>query len=522
MPPKLSDGSSAEESSISKWGVTATIICGMIVIGPPFYAMYVALPKIMVSFSAEVEQAQWVISVFAIAEAMMMPTVGWLGSVIGSRRLYMSALSAYMLFTLLAALSWSIESLIAFRILQGLAEGPLQPLCVALFYRSFPPQQRGLAVGIYILAWALCGILAYSGGGYLIEHLSWRLVFLVTLPLGIPSLVLAIRFLPGAGEGRRRTLDIWGLLSMVGFLVPLLLALNHGPREGWDTAVTRVCFAIAAPALLAFVVLELTRKEPFVDLRLFRIFSFSMASVVRFLHSTGLHTYAFLVALFVQQTLGYTPLQAGLMMLPGAMVMGGAGLLVGRLADTIAPRAILAVGLTSLALVGYTFSFVTPLTTAAWLVLLLIWLRVSTECIFSPLNVAALRTLPEASVGMGSGVLHVIMGIGAAVGTAGTASLLGRWTHHHSRVAAQEGNPLSLEGRAIVSGVEEIWRSAGEAETQLSANVAETLQAYVRDGATVAAFQDLFLVIALLYLVTVIPALLVVPPKRGKGGGSKM
>jgi DHA2 family multidrug resistance protein len=517
MLPKPRDGSQISDAIPAKWGVTATITCGMLVVGPPFYAMYVALPKIMVSFSADVEQVQWVISAFAIAEAVMMPTVGWLGSVLGYRRLYMSALSAYMLFALLSALAWNIESLIAFRILQGLAEGPLQPVSVALFYRSFPPPQRGLAVGLYILAWALCAILAYSSGGYLIEHLSWRLVFLVTLPLGLPSLMLAMGFLPAGGDGQRRSLDGWGLTAMVCFLVPLLLALNRGPRYGWDATFTLVCMAIAAPALLAFVALELMRREPFVDLRLFKNVPFSMASIVRFLHSTGLHTYAFLVALFVQQTLGYTPLQAGLMMLPGAVVMGGAGLLVGRLADKIEPRAIVVVGLTSLALVGYALSFVSPLTTVAWLILLLVWLRMSTECIFSPLNVAALRTLPEAHVGMGSGVLHVIMGIGAAVGTAGTASLLSRWESHHSLTAAHEGNPLSLDGRAIVSGVEEVLRGAGAVEAQLGAEVDAALQAYARAEASIAAFQDMFMLIALLYAVTIIPALLITPPRQPKG-----
>jgi DHA2 family multidrug resistance protein len=467
MPPTSADGHQVDEQYLSKWGVAATITCGLIVVGPPFYAMYVALPSMMLDFGVHVEQAQWVISAFAIAEAAMMPTLGWLSSVLGYRRLYIWALSAYMLFALLAALAWNIESLIACRVLQGLAEGPLQPLCVALFYRSFPPQQRGMAVGLYILAWALCGILAFSGGGYLIEHLSWRLVFLATLPVGIPSLILALRFLPDGSDGRARRLDVWGLLSMVAFLVPLLLALNHGPRQGWGATVTWVCLAIAAPAFLAFIALELTRREPLVDLQLFKIFPFAMASVVRFLHSIGLHTYVLLVALFVQQTLGYTPLQAGLLMLPGAMVMGGAGLLVGRLADTIEPRAILAVGLMSLAMVGYAFSPVTPLTTMTGVMLLLVWMRVSIECIFSPLNVAALRTLPDALVGMGSGVLHVLMGIGAAIGTAGTASLLGHWT--------QRRGPME-------------------------------------------AFQDMFLMAAAVYLVTIVPALFMASPTPEKRG----
>jgi hypothetical protein len=317
----------------------------------------------------------------------------------------------------------------------------------------------------------------------------------VTLPVGIPSLMLAMAYLPDSRDGQRRSLDAWGLLAMIGFLVPLLLALNRGPREGWDATFTLVCFAIAAPVLLAFVALALIHKEPFVDLRLLQIFPFSMASVVRFLHSTGLHTYAFLMALFVQQTLGYTPHQARLMMLPGAAVMGVAGLLVRRLADKLEPRAILVVGLTSLALVGYAFSFVTPLTTVAWLVLLLIWLRMSTECIFSPLNVAAL-------------------------GTAGTASLLGRWQRYHFLAATQEGDAMSLDGRTLVSGIEDAWRGAGEVEAQIETNVAAALQAYMLEGATVAAFQDMFLVVALLYLVTIIPALLIVTPQRQKGCGS--
>jgi DHA2 family multidrug resistance protein len=465
MAPIFGHSAHRAELIPPKWGVAATVTGGMLVVGPPFYAMYIALPRLMHGFGADVEQAQWVLSAFSIAEAAMMPTVGWLGRVVGDRRLYMTALAAYMLFALLAAGAWNIEALIVFRILQGLAEGPLQPLSVALFYRAFPPAQRGLAVGLYILSWALCALLAYSGGGYLIQHRSWRLTFLMTLPLGLPSLVLARRFLPDGRDARRHGLDAWGLLSLVGFLVPWLLILNRAPRHGWHTPFTLVCLATAAPALLAFVRLELRRAEPFVDLRLFRTASFAMAALVRFLHSVGLHAYAFLVALFVQQTLGYTPLQTGLLMLPGAAVMGGAGLLMGRLADIIEPRLLLVAGLADLALVGYALSFVTPATPTAWLVALLVWLRMSTECIFSPLNVAALRTLPDAQVGMGSGILHVIMGIGAAVGTAGTASLLGRWA---------------------------------------------------QDDA-VAAFQELFGLTALLYAVTIVPALWIAPPARRKG-----
>jgi DHA2 family multidrug resistance protein len=462
MSSKTTTDVPASQTFPSKWGVAATVTCGLIVVGPPFYAMYVALPRIMADFGADVEQAQWVISAFAIAEAVMMPTLGWLATAVGYRRLYMATLSAYMLFAFLAATAWSIDSLIAFRILQGLAEGPFQPIAVALFYRSFPPQQRGLAVGLYISAWALCGVLAYSGGGYLIEHLSWRLIFLATLPVGLPSLLLAMKFLPTGAEGRRRRLDSLGLVTMIGFLVPLLLALNRGPREGWDAPLTLICMAIALPSLLAFVVIELRHPEPFIDLRLLRIFPFAMAAVVRFLHSLGLHTYVFLVALFIQQILGYTPLQLGFIMLPGAVAMGAAGLLVGRLADVIEPRLILSLGMLSLAGVGYAFSLVTPLTAVVWLLLLLVWFRMSSECIFSPLNVAALRTLPETHVGMGSGILHVIMGIGAAMGTAGTASALGLWA---------PDDPL-------------------------------------------ATFQSLFYMVGMLYLTIIIPSLLIAPPPR--------
>jgi DHA2 family multidrug resistance protein len=168
--------------------VTVALMLGILTQGLNFGTVNVALPSMMTSLQAEVETIQWVITVFMITRTVVMPTVGWVASVLGPRTFYLLGLLLYILGSVLCGLAWSIPSLVVFRAIQALGAGPLFPLSMAMLYEVFPVQQRGLAMGIFIAGIFIGPALGPLIGGYLIEHLNWRMTFYMNLPMGLISL----------------------------------------------------------------------------------------------------------------------------------------------------------------------------------------------------------------------------------------------------------------------------------------------------------------------------------------------
>jgi EmrB/QacA subfamily drug resistance transporter len=506
-----------EEPLISQpipWALLILNFLATLALAFPFYTSYVALPRMMVSMSANLDEIQWVLTAYAIAQTVMMPTVGWLGSRLGNRNLFVLCLLLTTLGSTFSGLSWSTGSLVFFRILQGAGAGPLSPLSMAIMFDSFPADKRGVALGLNTANWAIGALISLPLGGYLIEAVSWRTIFLVGLPLGVVSLGVAWGALP---HGRTMTpgrLDSWGFITMGLFLVPLLFGLSQGRYQGWDDPLIRVSFVVAAISGVAFIIVEMRRTAPLVELRLFKIFPFAMACVVRFLNHIGFNAYSLLVALFLQKTLDYTPLQAGLAVLPAALAVGPAGLIVGRLSDRIDPRVIFLTGLSMMTIGVYLFSAVNAWTPVVWVMTFVVILRVGSECVFSPLNNASLRLLPTQWVRMGSGLLGLMWGVGGSVGNALTVALLETRQAVHTIAAGEDHYGSPMERLYALNEVQNLLERAGDGVYGLGMKAQDVLKQHMAQEATVAAFQDCFLLTAIVFILAMIPALLIRPQRR--------
>ncbi|HXH10835.1 MAG TPA: DHA2 family efflux MFS transporter permease subunit [Alphaproteobacteria bacterium] len=496
------------------WAILILNFFATLALAFPFYTSYVALPQMMVSMSANLEEIQWVLTAYAMAQTVMMPTVGWLGSRLGSRRLFALCLLLTTAGSTFSGLAWSTESLVFFRMLQGAGAGPLSPLSMAIMFDAFPPDKRGLALGFNTAYWAVGALIALPLGGYLIETVSWRTIFLVGLPLGVISLVMAWVALPCRASATAGGLDYWGFTTMGLLLVPLLFGLSQGRYYGWDDPVIRLSFAVAAVSGVAFVLVEMRRAVPLVNLRLLTIFPFAMACTVRFLNHIGFNAHSLLVALFLQHTLDYTPLQAGLAVLPAALAVGPAGLTMGRLSDRIDPRIIFLLGLLMMTVGVYLFSSVNSWTPVVWVMTLVVLLRVGAEGVFSPLNNASLRLLPAEWVRMGSGLLGLMWGVGGSVGNALTVALLDYRQAVHAIEAGQDTYRHPIEQLYALNEVQNILQRAGGMSESLVVQAQEVLSQHLAREASVAAFQDCFLLTAIVFLLAMVPALCIRPRRR--------
>jgi DHA2 family multidrug resistance protein len=485
-----------------KWWVAATVMLGAFLVVVSGATVNVALPPIMTTFSMNLDDAQWVVTAYMIASAVLIPTVGWLGNRLGNRNLFLASLLLFIASSALGGLAWSGGALIGFRILQGVGGGPILPMAMVLLNEAFPPRERGLAMGLFGLAAAFGPAVGPVVGGYLTDYLSWRAVFYLNVLPGLVCVALVVLVIPNTRDEQRRSLDLPGLITLAVFLVSLLIALSQGHRHGWDAPFIQRLFVVAGVAFVAFVAIELWRAEPLVELRLYRNAAFSVVSVVILLNAVNFWASNFMQTILMQRTLDYTPAQAGFATLPGAFIMAFTTLGAGRLADLVDRRVIVLFGLGLFALSTYWLSHVsldTPMELIIWMI---VGRYFSIAFVFTPMNAISLMTLPPDKVRMGSGLINIVQqGIGGTTGIAVMATFLERRTIYHASMLDQQQTLSPLEWSEILQPVQAFVARAGDAEAMVRLKALGLLQRHLSLEATVTAYQDCFLLMTGLCLV---------------------
>jgi DHA2 family multidrug resistance protein len=490
------------ESASYKWWVAATVMFNAFLTVMSGATVNVALPPMMTAFGLSLDQAQWVITAYMIAGAVLIPTVGWLGNCLGNRNLFLLSLLVFVAGSVLCGVAWSGTTLILFRIVQGIGVGPIVPMAMVLLNSAFPPHQRGLAMGLYGLGVAFGPAVGPVLGGYVTEYLSWRMVFYLNVPAGLLGMLLIALVIPNTREAVRRSLDLAGLLTMTIFLVSLLIALSQGQRWGWDSPAIQRLFVTAGTSGVLFLVIEFTRQEPLVDLRLYKNLAFVAVSLAILINAMNFWGTNFLQTILLQRLMDYTPAQAGAVVLPGALIMAITTLGAGRLVDTIDRRIIILFGLSLFAFASYSFSFLTLDRPMSWVVWMIIERYVTIGFIFTPMNAASLMLLPPDKVRMGSGLINLLQqGIGGTVGLAMMTTVLQRRTTFHAAMLDQHQVFSSLSWGEVLAPAQDLVARAGEVGDMIDLKAFALLSRHLVQQATVAAYQDCFLLVVGLCMV---------------------
>jgi EmrB/QacA subfamily drug resistance transporter len=372
---------------------------------------------------------------------------------------------------------------------------------MAVIYRVFPPQQRGMAMGIYSLGWTFGPILGPTLGGYLTDTLSWRAIFYINLPLGIVGVTLAATIMGADLNDRRwRRLDLLGLVTMATGVVTLLVALSQGNREGWSSQYIVWLFIIAGISLVLFVLIELWVHDPLVDLRLYRKANYCTASLVGVLLGFAMFGSSLLLPLFLEDFLEYTALQAAFVMLPGVVLTGGFSPLAGKLCDRFNPRLFLVLGFLMAAASTYWFAWMNGQTEERTLVWALI-VRGGLGLVFPPLIMLGLRTLAHEEISAASGLLNITRQIAGMGGIAVAGVLLERWHYVHHLTGAEH-----LAASTV--GVEQVQRTLGwilrgrgdDVGDLLQVKVQAVLSHYLTRESLAIAFQDCHIVFAIVFV----------------------
>jgi DHA2 family multidrug resistance protein len=468
-------------------------------------SLNIAIPRLMATFGTDLAATQWVTTGFLVTRTLVIPLLGWLGSVLGNRNLFVTIMAGFVVTSIGCGLSTSLPMLIGFRVLQGAVMGPMEGLTAVILVQAFPSRQRGLALGLRSIGWAVGELVFYTIGGYLFEHISWRLLFFLGIPSGIVSTVLGLLVLPQHPEARSPTVDSPGLLLLGSFLVPLLLVISFG-RDS-ETAVSTLV-VLGLGALVGgglFVVRELLAAFPVVNLRLFRQPAFCLLCSCAFFNSMGLFGALFMVPIFLQQVMGLTALQAGLLLLPALPISALSGLAIGRLSDLVSPSLVAIGGLLALTATFQAFSSVTVFTTLPVLVGYMILSRAFMDSVGIPITALTMQTLEADQVRMGQGLLGVVRSIGSSFGVTVTSVFFERRRALHQLQAYSTYDSAAPTHEAALHDLRLVLHDAGVGGDGMEQMALGALRQQMDLEAIAAGFQESFLLICLCFLLAIVP-----------------
>jgi len=313
----------------------------------------VAIPTIQNAFGTTTDEVQWIATSYTLALGVVVPLSSWLSDRFGAKRTYNVSLLAFAAGSALCGVAWNLESMVVFRIIQAIPGGILPVVTLAMVYRIVPREKIGAAMGMYGLGIIVAPAIGPTLGGYLVEYVDWRLIFFINVPIGILGAIAAVMVLPKFPAVKSQKFDVLGFLTIAGGLFALLLALSEGQSWGW-TGYRVICLLSASVILLAlFVIIELEVEHPLLDVRVFRYWPYTNSLLLISVLMVGLFATLFYIPLFLQQAQGLGAFDAGVLLLPQALVMAVLMPIAGRLYDKIGPRWPAVIGLTVVAIGTY-------------------------------------------------------------------------------------------------------------------------------------------------------------------------
>jgi DHA2 family multidrug resistance protein len=483
----------------------------------------VALPQIRGQLGATLQEITWISTGYVIAQVIVMPLTGFLGRMFGQKNVYMFCLALFLVGSVMCGVAQSLPMLVAFRAIQGLGAGALQPTEQAILRQTFSAKEQGMAMALFALAVMLGPAIGPTLGGYIVDHYHWSWIFFINVPVGLLGLYMVASFVPEpediraanrlAAAQQRKHMDWLGLALLIVGLVALQYLLEEGQADDWfESDVILACAFVALVALVAFVIRELTAPMPVVNLSLFADKVFLSGSLIGAVMFAMLMGGMFLLPVFMQELLGFTATQSGVAMMPRVAVMFVATPIVGKIYNRVDPRIIVACGVGFFGIGAFLMSHFTLLTPQSVIVVAIMVQGVGFACLFVPLTTTALSNVPRHKLADATGLNSLLRQVGGSIGLAVFTTILSRDVVIARAGLAAHLDPSRPEVQARLLAAQAALMQRGMDPSAARTGAVASLLGVVMKQSNVIAFEQLFLVTGLAFL-GVLPILVFL--KRG-------
>jgi len=407
-----------------KWWTLGAMCFALFMIMLDNTVVNVAIPSIQRDLHASISGLEWTINGYTLSFAVLLATGGRLGDIFGRRRMFLFGVVIFALSSATAGFAVNSTDLVVSRVVQGVGAALMMPATLSIITDAFPASERGKAMGMWAGVSALALAVGPVVGGFLTEHVSWRAIFYLNIPVAIGAVTAALFAVRESRDNSvGREVDYAGVVVLTGALTALILALVEGNEWGWGSPEIVGLLIGAVVGLAAFVAVELRVKVPMVEFHFFSDRNFLGAVVVASIVSFSMLGVFFFLALYMQNILQYSPLEAGVRFLPSTLMIVGVAPLAGRLADRFGPRWLIATGLAVVAASLYSFSGIAV--DSGYLDLLpgFMLLGIGIALTMSPMTSAAMNAVPVEKAGIASGVLSMFRMVGGSLGVAVTGAI---------------------------------------------------------------------------------------------------
>lgn len=400
------------------YGMIAILFIGAFIALLNNTLLNVALPTIMVEFDVKPSVVQWLTTGYMLINGILIPASAFFIQKFSNRKLFLTAMVLFTLGTLLAMLAPSFSVLVIARMIQASGSAMMMPLLMNVMLTAFPIERRGAAMGIFGLVMITAPAIGPTLSGWVIEHYTWRTLFGIVLPFSILILIYAFFKLRNITPNRDMKLDVFSLvLSSVGF-GGLLYGFSSAGDKGWDSLLVYGTIIVGTIALVAFIVRQLRMDDPMLDFKIYKHPMFALSSAISIVLSIAMFSGMILTPLYVQTIRGISPFHSGLLMLPGAIVMGLMSPITGRLFDKYGPRILAMIGLTITVISTFYLSRL-GMESGYYYIMMVYTIRMlGISMVMMPVMTNGLNQLPMISNPHGTAMNNTLQQVSGAIGSA--------------------------------------------------------------------------------------------------------
>lgn len=396
-----------------------------------------ALPKIMEDLHLTASTAQWLQSVFMLVNGIMIPVTAFLIERFTTRRLFLAAMGIFTLGTLLAAIAPSFSVLLSGRILQAAGAGIMMPLIQTIMFLVFPIEKRGRAMGLFGLVIAFAPAIGPTLSGWIVEHFDWRMLFFMILPIGIIDIIIAYFILRNVTKLTHPKLDVLSIiLSTLGF-GGFLYGFSIAGSAGWGSWQVILSIVVGTLTILWFILRQLKLDQPILEFRVFQYKLFTITTVLGMVTFMAMIGAAVVLPLFMQDMLGFTAVESGLALLPGAIVVGLLNPVTGTLFDKYGARWLAIIGLGILMVTTFMFTLFTPETSFAYIATVNAIRSLGVAMAMMPVTTAGLNALPNHLIPHGTAVNNTFRQMAGSIGTALPITIMATTSNPQQGVAGE-------------------------------------------------------------------------------------
>ena len=503
---------------MNKWIIALTVMLPTLIEIIDTSVVNVSLDHIRGSLSAGIDESTWTITSYLVSNAIIIPMTGWLSRLFGRKRYLIFSISLFTVSSLLCGSAWNLQSLIIFRILQGIGGGALQPISQSVLLETFPQKQHGMAMAIFGVGIMFGPIIGPLLGGWITDNWSWHWIFFINIPIGFVSILMVLFFIvdPPYMKKMKMKIDYWGLAFLAIGLGCLQIVLDKGQTEDWFSSnlITWLTI-ISVSSLILFIIIEFFAEHPIVNLKTFRNLSFSTGSAVMFFAFFNLFGSIVLLPIYLQTLMGYNATLAGMVLGPGGIATLIAMPIAGRLVTKMNPKILLGSGIIIAAYSTHLMSLFNLSADFNTIIWPRIVLGVGMGFLFIPLTTMTMSSVRKEDMANASGIYNLLRNLGGSFGVAFVTTMIARRAQFHQVRLVEHLTPFDSSYQTATANASHLLQSKGMSAAASQQGGLSAIYGQFLRQASMLSFNDVFYLLSI-FLILVLPLVFLMEKSKGE------